>query len=123
MSGPNTAREALIAELLGDAGQLADRMDKLKEEIPAVVKAAEDRITRAGVGSAVQVSQAAKAASDQITRQIAVLTADLSNHVERITSAGEALASSSRHALLTALALGLVGGGVAGALVALALIH
>jgi hypothetical protein len=52
MAGPQTTREALLAELLGDAGVLLDRIDALKVDLPEVAEDAADRVRAAGDSSA-----------------------------------------------------------------------
>lgn len=46
MNGPRTAREALIAELLGNVGKLHEAVQELNASLPREMNAAEERIVK-----------------------------------------------------------------------------
>ncbi len=48
MAAPNTHREALIAELLGDVGAMLDRADDLQAAFPVAADAAAGKVRVAG---------------------------------------------------------------------------
>jgi len=61
-----TAREAMLAEILGEAVQIADRLDALKAEIPAAAKAAAGAIAAASADATAQQ----RAAGAELLRSI-----------------------------------------------------
>jgi len=58
MAGPNTHREALIAEALGDLGDLLDKVEALKTALPLAVDAAAVKVRGAGETAAGSVNAA-----------------------------------------------------------------
>lgn len=92
MSAPSNAREALIAELVGEVSALLDRVDGLV----AAINATCDAITRAGADLETNASQA--------ERRIAALTeAAKAYAVKHIAQRTEALTRSSAEVQLEAI--------------------
>jgi hypothetical protein len=117
MAGPQTTREALLAELLGDAGVLLDRIDALKVDLPEVAEDAADRVRAAGDSSAAVI----RSAIDQAEVRIADALSGLQATAREAKAAAGIVAGSARRFALLALLTGVAGGAVAGAVVALAL--
>lgn len=117
MAGPNTAREALLAELLGDAGLLLDRFDALKVDLPDLADDIAGKVKAAGDTSAAGIRIAAQEAGTQISDTLGAIQ---SAAREAKAAAAIVTGSAQRFALL-ALLTGAGGGAVAGAIAALAL--
>ena len=117
MAGPQTAREALLAELLGDVGGLLDRMEVLKVDLPEVADDAADKIKAAGASSAAAI----QSATDRAEVRIGDALSSLQTAARYAKAAATVVAGSARRFALLALLTGVAGGAVAGAVVALAL--
>lgn len=92
MSAPSNAREALIAELVGEVSSLLDRVDNLVPEIHATC----DAIVRAGTELEAHASQA--------ERRISAFTEAAKAHaVKHIAQRTDELARSSSEAQLQAM--------------------
>ncbi len=117
MAGPQTTREALLAELLGDVGGLLDRMEVLKVDLPEVADDAADKIKAAGASSAAAI----QSATDRAEVRIGDALASLQTAARDAKAAAAVVAGSARRFALLALLTGVAGGAVAGAVVALAL--
>ena len=117
MAGPQTAREALLAELLGDAGLLLDRMEALKVELPELAGDIEARVKAAGESSAAGI----KTASQQAASRIGDTLESVQSAAREAKAAAATVTGAARRFALLALLTGVAGGGVAGAVVALAL--
>lgn len=117
MASPNTAREALMAELLGDVGVMLDRMEALKVALPEVAEDATDRVRAAGDSSAAAINSAI----DQAEIRIADALSGLQATAREAKAAAGVVAGAARRFALLALLTGVAGGAVAGAVVALAL--
>jgi hypothetical protein len=117
VAGPNTAREALLAELLGDAGVLLDRMEALKVELPEVADDIERKVRSAGESSAALV----RTAGEQAASQVGDTLEAVQSAAREARAAAAMVTGSARRFALLALLTGVAGGGVAGAIAALAL--
>lgn len=122
MAGPQTAREALIAELLGDVGALLDRLDMVKAGVPVAVDDALSRIMLAGEGAASRIEDQ----SAQMTRAIEAERELLSVSLRATAKAGadialaaqqvaDSVSSAKRTSMLIGLAAGCLAGLIGGA--------
>lgn len=117
MAGPQTTREALMAELLGDVGGLLDRMEALKVDLPELADDMAGKVKAAGDSSAAGI----KIASQQAASRIADTLESVQNAAREAKAAAAVVTGSARRFAFLALLTGVAGGGVAGAVVALAL--
>ncbi|CAD0362116.1 hypothetical protein CFBP2533_44810 (plasmid) [Xanthomonas hortorum pv. pelargonii] len=121
MAGPTTHREALMAELLGDVQGILDRVEALQAAIPKTVKEAKTELQAAVKEGNVHINEACVRLSrviDQQTKEAVKATQAAAG--EASSAARELrLARGRLTALLTVFAL--VGGGVGGAAVYLAM--
>ncbi|HFD2218311.1 TPA: hypothetical protein ACF2KY_004836, partial [Escherichia coli] len=114
MAGPQTTREALIAELLGDVGVLIDKTDELRASFPAAADEAAAKVKAAGQRATEDVATAAT----QLTRDLATQTEKLLQGVQQAAREAQAAARvvdrSARRFALLATAMGLAAGIVGG---------
>jgi ATPase subunit of ABC transporter with duplicated ATPase domains len=117
VAGPQTTREALMAELLGDVGVLLDRMEALKVDLPEVAEDAAGKVKAVGDSSAAAI----RIATDQAEVRIADALSGIQTAAREARAAAGVVAGAARRFALLALLTGAAGGAVAGAVVALAL--
>jgi ElaB/YqjD/DUF883 family membrane-anchored ribosome-binding protein len=123
MAGPNTHREALIAELLGDVGALLDRAEALNASLPAAVDQAAAKVRAAGETAAGSVKGAGEAFVTSLDAQTKETLKGVQKAAREAQSAAKVVERSAwRFALLTAL-IGLAAGILGGGLAALAVSH
>lgn len=118
MAGPQTTREALLAELLGDVGELLDRVETIQAALPQQVEDGAARLASAGEAASVKIATA----TDQARRDFTSALTDALNGVQKAAKDAEAAASVVSGAVvrfaLLALLTGLAGGALAGFIVA-----
>jgi len=115
--GSQTAREALIAELLGDCGNLLDRLDLLKESVPVAVDDALTRLQLAAESVAKRMETEGSNVASAIACERELLAASLRAAHEagdKLTKAAARATEQNRRASRNSLILGLAGGVVAG---------
>ena len=123
MAGPQTHREALIAELLGDVGELLDRAEALKTSLPSLAEQVAGKVRGAGE----TVAGSVNAAGDRLLLAFDQKAGAALQGVQKAGKEAQAAArvvdrAAWRFALLTA-AVGLVAGILGGVLAALAIGH
>jgi hypothetical protein len=122
MAGPQTTREALMAELLGDCGTILDRIEALQAAIPAVADAAATQVFIAGEDAAKNIKSAADSFAalldghrDQIVKPLREATVSMVKSADAVDGGARQLANK---AMLCGMAGGVIGGLVAGIAVA-----
>lgn len=116
MAGPQTAREALIAELLGDVGALMDRTEALQAAMPAVADAAATQVYLAGEDAAKNIKAAADSFAALFADQRALIAKSMSEAAASISKSADLVEGNARRMATNALLAGLAGGAIAGLL-------
>src|SRR5690606_1463774 len=88
MAGPQTTREALIAELLGDVGVLLEKTDELRASFPAAADEAAAKVKAACSRAADDVATAAT----QLSRDLAAQSEKLLQGVQQAAREAQAAA-------------------------------
>jgi len=88
VASPNTHKEALLAELLGDVQGLLDRVEALNASIPSTVKNAQDEL-KLSVSQSVEHVEASTIA---LGRALDVLTKDTMKTAKQISAESTATA-------------------------------
>lgn len=117
MAGPQTAREALIAELIGDVDALIERAEVLQASIPAAADEAVRGIVDAGERVVAHLDDATKLLRADLARERAAALQPLQLASKAATDAAAAVTDGARRLATYALLTGLAGGALAGALV------
>ena len=121
MAGPQTAREALIAELIGDVDALIGRAEALHSALPDAAEKAASRVAGAGQNAADDIIQAATALRRELTAEGDTLLKGLQGATKEAQNAARVVDKSARRFGLMALLLGLAGGVIGGCLAGYAL--
>lgn len=118
MAGPQTTREALMAELLGDAGALLDRVESLQAGLPAVADAAASQVYLAGEDAAKRIKASADETVALLVRQRELMAKPISEAAASISQSADVVEGGARRlatmAMLAGLAGGVLGGLIAG---------
>ncbi|MDF4211165.1 hypothetical protein P2W50_31425 [Pseudomonas protegens] len=114
MSGPQTTREALMAELLGDAGALLDRVEALQVAIPGVTDTAVSQVYLAGEEAAKSIMAAAEEFGALLARERDLIAKPISEATASIRASADVVEGGARRLTTTALLVGLAGGALAG---------
>lgn len=114
MAGPQTTREALMAELLGDVGALLDRTEALQAALPAVADAAATRVYLAGEDAAKNIKEAADEFAALLAKHQAQMAKPLRETSDAVNKAAMAVEGGSRRLATWAMLAGMAGGVVAG---------
>lgn len=123
MAGPNTHREALIAEALGDLGDLLDRVEALKTALPAAVDTAAGKVRGAGETAAGSVNAAGDRVLTEFSKRAAGALDGMVVAAREAHKAAQVVDKAATRLALIAGAMGLAGGVIGGVLVALAISH
>lgn len=123
MAGPNTHREALIAELLGDVGDLLDRAEALKIALPAAVDTAVAKVRGAGETAAGSVNAAGDRFLTEFSKRASGTMDGMVIAAKESHKAAQVVDKAATRFALIAGAMGLAGGLIGGVLVALAISH
>lgn len=118
MGGPTTTREALMAELLGDVGDLLDRVDALRASIPAASDAAVEAIRAQGEDIAATLQTAASDLQAERLRERAASKQELQTMTKTIAAAANAVTDGVQRSAIVAALIGAGAGALAGALTA-----
>lgn len=116
MAGPQTTREALMAELLGDVGALLDRAEALQAAMPAVADAAATQVFLAGEDAAKNIKAAADSFAALFADQRALIAKSMSEAAASISKSADLVEGNARRMATNALLAGLAGGAIAGLL-------
>lgn len=116
MAGPQTARDALIAELLGDVGALMDRTEALQAAMPAVADAAATQVYLAGEDAAKNIKASADLFAALFADQRALIAKSMSEAAASISKSADLVEGNARRMATNALLAGLAGGAIAGLL-------
>jgi len=117
MAGPQTAREALIAELIGDVDALIERAEILQKSIPAAADEAVHGIMASGERVVGQLNEATQLLRADLARERAAALQPLQLASKAATDAAAAVTDGARRLATLALLTGRAGGALAGALV------
>lgn len=116
MAGPQTTREALMAELLGDVGALLDRAEALQVSMPAVADAAMTQVFLAGEDAAKNIQASADSFAARAAEQRELIAKPMRDAAASISESAGIVEGSARRLAQTALLVALAGGGFAGLL-------
>ena len=116
MAGPQTTREALMAELLGDVGALLDRTEALQAAMPAVADAAATQVYLAGEDAAKNIKASADSFAALFADQRALIAKSMSEAAASISKSADLVEGNARRMATNALLAGLAGGAIAGLL-------
>ena len=116
MAGPQTTREALMAELLGDVGALLDRTEALQAAMPAVADAAATQVYLAGEDAAKNIKESADSFAALFADQRALIAKSMSEAAASINKSADLVEGNARRMATNALLAGLAGGAIAGLL-------
>jgi hypothetical protein len=123
MVAPNTHREALIAELLGDVGALLDRAEALKTSLPAATEAAMRQVKNTGDTAAASATMAGERFLTAFDERASSLLRGLQQTAKEAGAAARVVNHASRRFLLLAALLGVLGGCLGAATIHIALNH
>jgi hypothetical protein len=121
MAGPNTHREALIAELLGDVGELLDRAEALKGSLPTAVDTALGKVRSAGDAAAGGAAVAGERFLMTFDARATLLLRGVQKAAQEAQAAATVVDRASRRFIVLAAVLGLLCGAGGGALAYFAL--
>ncbi|XHI67365.1 hypothetical protein ABZP12_04531 (plasmid) [Xanthomonas euvesicatoria] len=121
MAGPTTHREALMAELLGDVQGILDRVEALQAAIPKTVKEAKTELQAAVKEGNVHINEACVRLSRVIDQQTKEAVKATQAAAGEASSAARELRLARRRLTVLLTMFALVGGGVGGAAVYLAM--
>lgn len=117
MAGPQTTREALMAELLGDVGALLDRAEALQAAMPAVADAAATQVFLAGEDAAKNIKASADQFGALLSSQRELMAKPLSEAAASISKSADVVKGGARRLATMAMFAGMAGG-VLGGLIA-----
>ncbi len=120
MGAPQTTREALMAELLGDVGALLDKADSLQNALPAVADVAASQIYLAGEAASKNIKAEAEQFRAMLAREREALTRPVQEASEQTRLAADVVEGAGRRLAMLALGLGLAAGALAGAIAGIA---
>ncbi|KND60577.1 hypothetical protein BVER_05655c [Candidatus Burkholderia verschuerenii] len=123
MAGPNTHREALIAELLGDVGDLLDRAEALKATLPAAVDTAVAKVRGAGETAAGSVNAAGDRFLSEFSKRAAGAMDGMVVAAKESHKAAQVVDKAATRFAIMAGVVGLAAGLLGGILAALAISH
>ncbi|RBG50929.1 hypothetical protein BRM42_22075 [Xanthomonas oryzae pv. oryzae] len=121
MAGPTTHREALMAELLGDVQGILDRVEALQAAIPKTVKEAKTELQATVKEGNVHINEACVRLSRVIDQQTKETVKATQAAAGEASSAARELRFARRRLTVLLTVFALVGGGVGGAAVYLAM--
>lgn len=110
MSGPQTMREALIAELIGDVDALMTRAESLRATLPEAADKAATRVASAGETAAQQIAIKAERVRADLARDMETLLKGVQRVAGEAQAASMVVDRSARRFALLALLTGLAGG-------------
>jgi len=99
MALESTAKDALIAEMLGDVGKLHDKVDSLKEVLPPQVDDAVNQLLRT-IGA---LEKCGDGFRDGVTVFVEQAKKDLSDHYDRMEAAASVKAEQNANEIIRAL--------------------
>lgn len=121
MASPQTTREALIAELLGDVGVLLEKADELRAAFPAAADEAAARVRTASERALQEVATASVHLARELTAHQEKLLHGVQTAAKEAQVAAKVVDGHARRFALLALLAGLGGGVIGGVLGGLAL--
>lgn len=120
MAGPQTTREALMAELLGDVARLLDRVEALHTSLPVAADQSAARMAAAGEQAAGSITAAGERVRVDLGRQNETVLQAIQKAAKEAREAALVVNGSAQRfaflVLLTGLGAGLVGGALGGLL-------
>lgn len=120
MSGPQTMREALIAELIGDLDTLITRTEELKAALPAAADKAADKVAGSADAMLGKIEQSASQLRADLARDAGIIAQTVQKAAGDAQAAAAVVDKAGRRFALLALVTGLCGGLLGGLLVGLA---
>ncbi|MFW1011717.1 hypothetical protein ACEV93_18635 [Vibrio parahaemolyticus] len=121
MGAPQTMREALLAELLGDVDALMQRLEELQTTLPAAADNAAGKVSDAGKAATDEFAQTAAKLRRDLVADSDVLRKELQGVTKETQAAAKVVDQSARRFAIMALLMGLAGGVIGGVLAGLAL--
>jgi len=117
MSSPQTMREALVAELIGDLDTLIARTEELKATLPRAADQAAQKIADSADAILKKVEQSSSQLRIDLTRDAAIIATSIQKSTGEAKAAAALVEKAGRRFALLALVTGL-GGGILGGLLA-----
>jgi hypothetical protein len=121
VAAPNTHREALIAELLGDVGTMLDRADELQAAFPVAAEAAAGKVRVAGELAAGGVTAAGERFLAVFDQRTGTVLQGVQEAAREAQEAARVVDRAAWHFALLAGAVGLAAGALGGILAGLAI--
>lgn len=118
MAGPQTTREALLAELLGDVGTLLDRVEVIQAALPQQAEDGASRLASAGEAASTKIAGAADQARRDLSASLAEALEGVQKAATEASGAAAVVSGAAWRFALLALLTGLAGGALAGFIVA-----
>lgn len=119
MAEPQTTREMLLAEILGDVNLAIDRIENLKQDLPIIAENAARQVGQSAKKASDDITISANQAKEGITHNVEALEKRLKKAQTSLNDAVEAMGANSTKNLLYGLLIGLMGGVAGGIMVAL----
>lgn len=116
--GVQTAKEALLAEVLADQVKLIDRLEKLEKSLPVMVKTISDELRQSGQSTAEKIVIAGNKSKEAMREDFESMEKTLSKAADSIETSACTLSSLMLKITLLALFLGLCAGFIGGAIIA-----
>ncbi|EIJ6113775.1 hypothetical protein LJJ21_004738 [Salmonella enterica] len=119
MGSPQTAREALIAELIGDVDALIIRAEALRSALPDAANEAAAKVRHSGERAAEDIGAAAAKLARELTGHGEKVVQGVQSAARDAQAAAKVVDRSARRFALLAAAMGLAGGVLGGILAGL----
>lgn len=120
MAGPQTTREALMAELLGDVGALLDRIEALQVAMPGVADASASAVFLAGEDASKKITASAEAFVALMAQQRDLVAKPISEAADSISQSADLVDTGARRIATMATLAGMAGGVIGGLLAGIA---
>jgi uncharacterized membrane protein YdbT with pleckstrin-like domain len=117
MAGAQTAKEALLQEILGDALKILDKQEALLKELPKLRAATVQEIKSAEKVSIEALQIAAEKARKDLANERTTVVAEIKSMTESVSRAALVVNRSSKSFKTMVLILAIVGGAIGGMLV------
>lgn len=114
MRAPQTTREALIAELLGDIGALLDKSETLQSALPAVADNAATKIHLAGEAATNSIKQEADKFREMLSSERKLITEPIREAAKQTQHAADVVDAGARRLAFLSTLLGFIGGALGG---------
>lgn len=121
MSSPQTMREALVAELIGDLDDLLARTEALKTSLPGAADDVAKKVTASGDGIILRIEKVGTQLLADLSHESKTISETMQRAASDASGAAAVVDRAARRFALLALVTGMCGGVVGGLLVGMAL--